>query len=120
MNPNMGRTLIESDRVEGTTVYTAGGERIGAVRRMMIEKVSGRVVYVVIAFQAWEDLPAEDHTIPWGKLHYDTEAGGYRTDVTPAELRHAPRPPEGEEHDWREHEEALLAFWRIPPYFRAI
>jgi hypothetical protein len=35
--------LIESDRVEGTTVYGAGGKRLGTIGRLMIEKVSGRV-----------------------------------------------------------------------------
>ena len=43
------KPLIESDRVEGTTVYDAGGERLGTIKRLMIEKVSGRVVRVVYA-----------------------------------------------------------------------
>ena len=46
------KPLIESDRVEGTTVYDAGGERLGTIKRLMIEKVSGRVVYAVVTLGA--------------------------------------------------------------------
>jgi hypothetical protein len=38
-----GKPLIESDRVEGTTVYDPEGDNIGSIKRLMIEKISGRV-----------------------------------------------------------------------------
>ncbi|WP_046865891.1 PRC-barrel domain-containing protein [Microvirga massiliensis] len=115
------KPLIESDRVEGTTVYDASGERIGTVKRLMIEKVSGRVAYAVIAFGGVWKPGADDHTIPWGKLAYDTQLGGYRTDITESELKQAPSfAPH--EHDWsdRDREEQLHDYYRIPPYWRAI
>ena len=37
------KPLIESDRVEGTTVYDPAGTRIGSIKRLMIEKISGKV-----------------------------------------------------------------------------
>jgi hypothetical protein len=42
-----GKPLIESDRVEGTTVYDTAENNIGSIRRLMIEKISGRVCYAV-------------------------------------------------------------------------
>ena len=121
-SPASARRFIESDRVEGTTVYGADGERIGTVKRLMIEKVSGRVAYAVIAFGGFSDLGTGDHTIPWGKLAYDTSLGGYRTDITEGELRQAPGFASGEEHDWsdRDREEELHDYYRIPPYWRAL
>jgi hypothetical protein len=115
------KPLIESDRVEGTALYGAGGERIGTIKRLMIEKVSGRVVYALIAFGRSSDRGA-DFTVPWGKLKYDTRLGGYQTDITESELRHAPGFPHDHEHDWsdREREEQLHDFYRIPPYWRSI
>ena len=107
-SPISPKPLIESDRVEGTVVYGARGERIGTIRRLMIEKVSGRVAYAVIAFHGDLDTGADDHTIPWGKLKYDTHLGGYRTDISETELRQAPGfSPD--QHDWsdRDREEAL-------------
>ena len=43
-----GKPLIESDRVEGTTVYDPQGNNIGSIKRLMIEKLSGQVAYAVM------------------------------------------------------------------------
>ncbi len=45
-----GKPLIESDRVEGTTVYDPNGNSIGSIKRLMIEKISGHVAYAVMSF----------------------------------------------------------------------
>ena len=45
-----GKPLIESDRVEGTTVYDPQGKNIGRFLGM----------------------GTEEHAIPWNKLTYDT------------------------------------------------
>ena len=36
-------SLIGSDKVEGTAVYGRDGEKIGAVQRVMIDKISGKI-----------------------------------------------------------------------------
>ena len=36
--------------VEGTTVYDPTGNNIGSIKRLMIEKISGRVAYAVMSF----------------------------------------------------------------------
>lgn len=41
-----GKPLIESDRVEGTYVYDPNGSHIGTIKRLMIEKISGKVAYL--------------------------------------------------------------------------
>lgn len=43
--PVTGKPLIESDCVEGTTVYEPAGNNTGSIKRLMIEKLSGRVAY---------------------------------------------------------------------------
>ena len=69
------RAFIESDRVEGTGVYSPDGRRMGNIKRLIIEKVSGRIAYVVISFGETSDSA---HALPWGKLNYDHNLGGYR------------------------------------------
>ena len=63
-----GKPLIESDRVEGTAVYDPQGNHLGSIKRLMIEKISGRVAYAVMAFGGFLGLGEEEHTIPWDKL----------------------------------------------------
>ena len=85
-----GKPLIESDRVEGTTVYDPQGKNIGNIKRLMIEKISGRVAYAVMSFGGFLGMGEEEHAVPWSKLTYDTSLGGYRTDITEDQLRGAP------------------------------
>jgi PRC-barrel domain len=43
-------SLIGSDKVEGTAVYGPDDAEIGAIERVMIDKLSGRVSYAVLGF----------------------------------------------------------------------
>jgi len=95
-----GKLLIESDRVEGTTVYDPSGNSIGSMKRLMIDKISGRVAYAVMSFGGFLGIGTEEHAVPWGKLTYDTALGGYRTDITEQQLRGAPAFSRDRNYDW--------------------
>jgi PRC-barrel domain len=97
-----GKPLIESDRVEGTTVYDPQGNDIGSIKRLMIEKVSGRVAYAVMSFGGFLGIGAEEHSIPWNKLTYDTHLGGYRTDIPEQQIRGAPDFSRDRDYDWND------------------
>jgi len=66
----------------GTTVYDAQGNNVGSIKRIMIDKLSEKVAYVVMSFGGFLGMGAEDHSIPWNKLTYDANLGGFRTDIT--------------------------------------
>ena len=108
--------LIESHRVEGTRVYDPQGKRIGTIRHLVIEKVSGHVVYAVMTFGGLFGIRARPHMIPWEKLRYDTRLHGYRTDITEAQLRGAP-VSYGDEELWPDHrrEKEVRDYWDLPP-----
>src|SRR3954463_10907918 len=101
--------LIESDHIEGTAVYDANGKQIGTIKRLVIEKVSGHVVYAVTTFGGFLGLGSETHTIPWEQLHYDTALHGYRTSITEEQRRSAPDSPGGEEPLLSGHERQQLS-----------
>ena len=88
--PSPAHPLVESDQIHGTSVYDIAGKRIGTIRRLVIEKISGHVVYAVTAFGGFLGVGAEIHTIPWERLRYDTAVGGYRTNIIESELQNAP------------------------------
>jgi hypothetical protein len=113
--------LIASDRVAGTTVYDPNGKPIGSVRRVMIEKRSGQVAYVVMAFGGIAGIGEDRQTIPWQTLHYDTELQGYRTSVTEEQVRGAPAlfGADGEETLARERERALHDHYGARYYWEA-
>jgi len=113
--------LIESNRVEGTAVYDPHGKHIGTIHHLVIEKVSGRVVYAVMSFGGFLGIGTHAHTIPWEKLAYDTALGGYRTDITQEQLAGAPLAY-GDEVLWedREREREVHDYWKVPPYYKGI
>ncbi|CCD94083.1 conserved hypothetical protein [Bradyrhizobium sp. ORS 375] len=92
--------LIGSDKVEGTAVYGADGNRIGTIERVMIDKLSGRVSYAVLAFGGFLGLGNDHYPLPWPSLKYDTQLGGYVTAVTQDQLRGAPKYADEREWDW--------------------
>lgn len=114
-----GKPMIESDRVEGTTVYDPNGNSIGSIKRLMIEKMSGKVTYGVMSFGGFLGMGEEEHTIPWNKLNYDTSLGGFRTDITEEQLRSAPTFYRDRDYDWsdRDRERELHDYWKTPYYW---
>lgn len=82
--------FIGSDRVEGTAVHDPTGKHIGTIKRLMIDKVSGRVGYAIMAFGGFLGMSQDEYPIPWEKLVYDTSLAGYRTDITQEQLTNAP------------------------------
>jgi hypothetical protein len=113
--PASTKPIIESDRVEGTAVFDPSGNQIGTIKRLLIEKVSGRVVYVDVTFGGFLGLGVHHHTIPWDKLTYDREYSGYRTDITAEQVKGAPSFY-GDDQIWpdRKRETEALDYWRNP------
>ena len=68
------RRLLSSEDVQGTDVYGIGDESIGEIDHLLIDKISGRVVYAVMSFGGFLDLGHSHYPIPWPALKYDTQA----------------------------------------------
>jgi sporulation protein YlmC with PRC-barrel domain len=88
--------VISSDRVEGTSVYNTGGEKLGSVEELMIDKVSGQIRYAVLEFGGFLGMGTDRYPLPWNMLKYDTEKEGYVVPLDKAVLEKAPRYPETE------------------------
>jgi hypothetical protein len=94
--------LIASDKVEGTKVYDPMGEHIGSIERILVEKRSGKVSYAVLSFGGFLGMGNDHYPLPWSKLNYDESLGGYRVDVTKAQLEGAPRYEREDDEYWTE------------------
>jgi sporulation protein YlmC with PRC-barrel domain len=83
--------VISSERVEGTTVYNAAGEKLGTIDDLMIDKISGQVRYAVMEFGGFLGMGTDRYPIPWDMLKYDTAQDGYVVPLDKAKLEGAPR-----------------------------
>ena len=86
-------TLIASDRIEGTAVRRANGDRIGHIERLMIDKLSGKVSYAVMSFGGFLGIGSNLLAVPWTLLTYSRKLDAYQLDIDDEELRSAPHPP---------------------------
>lgn len=82
--------LISADKVVGTAVYDAAGERIGTVDSIMVDKRSGQVEYAVMSFGGFLGIGERFHPLPWDALSYDEAKGGFNVQHTADALRAAP------------------------------
>jgi PRC-barrel domain len=112
-------SLIGSDKVEGTAVYGADDNKIGTVQRVMIDKVSGQIAYAVVSFGGFLGMGEEYYPMPWSKLDYDTDLGGYRVDVTEDQLRGAPKFSRSTDWDWsnRTNDERVYKYYNKPLWY---
>ena len=110
--------LIGSDRVEGTNVYRSNGDKIGEIERVMLEKVSGRVAYAVMAFGGFLGMGEEQHPVPWQGLTYNETLGGYELNISDEELKNAPKYATGEEWKWdAARGRTVYGYYGVPPYW---
>jgi sporulation protein YlmC with PRC-barrel domain len=113
------RSLIESNRVEGTKVFDPNGTRIGKIDHLILEKTSGKAVYAVMTFGGFVGLSKHTHLIPWEKLRYDVARHGYVTSITEAELANAPDTDLDEDFfldGQRRREREVRDYWDVPHY----
>ena len=89
-------SLIAADKVEGTTVYDAKGEKMGSIHRIMIDKLSGQVTYAVMSFGGFLGIGDKYHPLPWNMLTYDENLGGYIVNLDRERLENAPAYAEDE------------------------
>ena len=85
--------------MEGTAIHDPAGKPLGTIKRLIIEKTSGRVAYVVMSFGGTDEV-------------------SYRTDVTERQLQEAPAFARQEEHDWSDLDRnaELDANYNTPPH----
>jgi hypothetical protein len=111
--------LIAAGKVQGTTVYNAALEKLGSVEDVMIDKASGRIAYAVLSFGGFLGIGDRYYPLPWEKLSYNTEIGGYVVDIDRETLEGAPSYTDAAAATW--HDEAwnrdVYAYYGAEPYW---
>ena len=111
--------LITSDRVEGMPVYDLHGKRIGKVERLMIDKLTGQIVYAILSFGGFLGFGEDHFPIPWSMLTYNEKPDGFQLDITEEQLKNAPKIEQGE--DWEQTNRArnkdVYDYWEVRYYW---
>lgn len=111
-------SLISSEKVRGTEVYNRNGDSLGEVDHVMIDKLSGKVAYAVVAFGGFLGMGDERRALPWQLLTYDTNLDGYVVAAGDETLRSAPKSLSDRDYDDPEWGTRVYGHFGIPPYWR--
>jgi hypothetical protein len=91
--------LISSDKESGKAIYGAEDKKIGSIEHVMIDKSTGEIAYAVLSFGGFMGIGNDHYPVPWKVLRYDSELGGYRSDISGNRLKGAPKHG-SELYDW--------------------
>lgn len=89
--------VISSDKVEGTAVYNAAGDKLGSIDSLVIDKRSGQVRHAVLEFGGFLGIGTDRYPLPWTMLKYDTVQDGYVVPLDKDRLKDAPRFAQNDE-----------------------
>ena len=88
--PSGHTAAIRAKKVIGTTVYTAGGDKLGSIEDIMLDKRSNNIMFAVCGFGGFLGMGEKYHAIPWASLNYDESNGGYVVNFTADQLKAGP------------------------------
>ncbi|HJQ17543.1 MAG TPA: PRC-barrel domain-containing protein [Allosphingosinicella sp.] len=111
--------LISSRRVEGTPVYSRGGDKLGSIHSVMIGKRSGQVAYALLSFGGFLGIGELVHPVPWAVLDYDPDRDGYVVDLTREQLEQAPafRVDQADRPHERSRDELVYSYYGQIPWW---
>jgi sporulation protein YlmC with PRC-barrel domain len=91
MTTNTGHTsAILASKVKGTAVYNPGGDRIGTVEDIVLDKTSNQIMFAALGFGGVLGLGEKYYPVPWSMLDYDEDKGGYVVPLDKDNLKNAP------------------------------
>ncbi|HEY4041794.1 MAG TPA: PRC-barrel domain-containing protein [Rhodopila sp.] len=116
---NPSGKLIAARKVQGTNVYNTALEKLGSVEDLMIDKATGRIAYAVLSFGGFLGIGDRYYPLPWEKLNYDHELGGYTVDIDRATLEGAPSYTDEAAAAWNDEAwgRDIYAHYGVPPFW---
>ena len=109
--------LLATDDIDGTSVLSETGEKLGEMERLVLDAVNGRIAYAVVAFGGVMGLGKSSYSIPWDSMRFSVDDRVFVTAITRQQIETAPDRPE----DWyrdRDWEEKTFAHFGATPYWR--
>lgn len=109
--------LIAGSRIEGASVFSAGGDKLGKIDDLMIDKESGRTVYALMSFGGFLGAGQRYYPLPWSALDYNKAKGAFIVSLTREQIEaghHVGDKEIKDEIDWRE---SVHNYYGATPYW---
>ena len=91
MTTSSGHTsAILASRVQGTAVYNNGGDKIGTVEDIVLDKQSNQIMFAALGFGGVMGMGEKYYPVPWSMLNYSEDKGGYVVPLDKDSIKNAP------------------------------
>ena len=82
--------VVKSANIIGTHVVNRLNEDVGNLEDIVMDVLSGRIVYAVLSFGGFLGLGEKLYAVPWKALRFDKEQGVYLLNVNRDQIELAP------------------------------
>lgn len=86
----ISKSVVKTDEIIGTNVTNTEGENLGEITEIIIDKLSGKVRYVVLSFGGLFGLGDKLFALPWDILKYDETEDAFLVNIDKEKLKNAP------------------------------
>jgi len=83
-------TAIRASKVKGTDIFNTTGDKIGKVEDVILDKLSGKVLFAAIGFGGVLGMGEKYAPVPWSVLDYDEDKEGYVVPLSEEVIKQAP------------------------------
>ena len=82
--------LISANTLAGLTLFDRGGDKLGVIKELFVNKLTGQIEFVLGATGGFLGVGEKFHPLPWGLLTYNSTPEGYVVAAGRDEIRGAP------------------------------
>lgn len=86
----MKRHIINTEDVIGVAVQNLDGESLGKIEALMLDKVEGRVAYVVLSFGGFLGMGDKLFALPWSAFSYNPLKDCFSLAIDKEKLKNSP------------------------------
>jgi len=87
----INRNIVKAkDEIIGVQVKNHNEENLGSISEVMLDKVSGRVAYLVLESGGFLGLGGKLIALPWHAIHYDEDKECFILNIEKEKIKNAP------------------------------
>jgi sporulation protein YlmC with PRC-barrel domain len=86
----IGSRVLSASSLSSDDVYNPKGEKLGSIKELMLDIVSGKICYAVLSFGGFLSLGEKLFAVPWSALTVDTKNKRLIMDTNEERLQTAP------------------------------
>lgn len=84
------KAIVKASEITGVKVKNIADEHIGEINEVVINKKSGKVIYLVLDFGGFLSFGNKFFAIPWNLFNYDPNDDCFTLDIEKERLEKAP------------------------------